>query len=295
MLYSPITKHTCLVFAMTEAPVRSPFSRSLERVITNDSSATRGEKIVKNTLIGAAFTAVDLVESKAFRVVSGWVFDGKSKQLEQKLHKAVAVRNTNMANMSPEAGPQARTMQRLADEMQIQAIRDALRIHESVRSGVEFAEEELSDQLATKAGQKVMNKIMNLDERIEEHTYVKPLAENVSGYSNAIMQVFFGDKWIGFLNKDGTPKEFMGVYLAEKSANFVNPGNVEAGLRILTDIIPGRLAKKAKETLDHVLEHNEIARVINVGFNKFLLGFHVMNSRAKAVDQATAAVASQMA
>ena len=126
------------------------------------------------------------------------------------------------------------------------------------------------------------------------NTYVKALAENVSGYANAVVQVFFGDKWIGLVDKDGKPKEFMGMYMAEKSANFVNPGNTEAVLRILSDIPGiGRVVRPVKETMDHILENNAIAKYINVGFNKFLLGFHVMNSRAKAVDKATAAIASK--
>lgn len=292
---------------------RSHEISSLRAPITHAVRETGGRvsNILSNAVIGAAYTAVDLAESKMFRTASGWVFDGKTHKLEKELHQAVAERNTHMADQVSKMDPQGREMQRLADELQIQIIRDGVRRHESIHGAVEYAEEEVSDQLATKAGQKILNKITGfkdaqlepdetigaLDwERSRKHlnTYVKAFAENISGYANAVIQVFFNDRWIGFVDKEGKPKVFMGMYMAEKSANFVNPGNVEAGLRILSNIpVIEKVVKPVKDTMDHFLENNEIAKLVNVGITKALLGFHVVNSRAKAVDKATAEIASK--
>lgn len=286
-------------------------SHQIESALTGEG-ATLGQRILTNAFLGSVYTLVDLTESKMYRTASGWVFDRKTKQLEEKLKEAVSVRNAHTNEGYSNMRSQDKEMQKLTDELQIQIIRDSIRNREAVRSGIDFAEEELSDRAATMVGQKVLDNITRFnpmdvhdadsvfmskaaDDYKYKHTYVKPLAENISGYANAIIQVFFNDKWIGFLNKDGTPKKFMGMMLAEKSANFVNPGNVEAGLRILSDLpFINRIVKPVKEGMDHLLEHNAIAGFINVGFNKFLLGYHVINTRVKAVERATAEIASKV-
>ncbi len=290
----------------------SSVSHRVESTITGEGTSA-GERILTNAIIGAVYTGWDLLESKLYRTVSGWMLNGKSKQLEEKLKEAVHERNEHIKASVPASKAQEKEMQRIADEMQIQIIRDTIRTREAVRSGLDFAEEELSDRVATIVGQKALDIVMGfnqgevfedtpksmIDEYAEDkykHTYVKAFAENISGYANAIMQVFFNDKWIGFLNEDGTPKKFMGVMLAEKSANFLNPGNTEAGLRIMSDIpLVRSIVRPIKYGMDHLLEHNAIAGFINVGFNKFLLGYHVMNTRIKATDQATAEIASKTA
>lgn len=264
----------------------------------------RVPNILSNVAIGLAYTTVDLAESKIYRAVSGWVFDGKAQRLEKELHKAVAERNVHSADQTP-IDPLQKEQLKIADKLQIQIIRDALRVHEGVKGAAEYVEEWASDIGITKGGQKIIDKhitgfqdvqlgdnntIGEQDwERARKNlnTYVKPFAENLSDYANAIMQVFFGDKWVGFVDKEGNPKVFMGMYMAEKSMNFVSPGNVEAGLRILSNIpVIDKPVKWMKEAMDHMLEHNEIAQLVNKGFNKALMGFHIYNSRIKAVEKA---------
>lgn len=289
---------------MMESSAKSPAAVRLENTITGEAS--RGTRILTNALIGLTYTAGDLVESKAYRAVSGWVFDGKAAKLEEKLHHAVSTRNAHEKDGALASNPQQKEMQKLADEMQIQIIRDSLRKHEAVRGGFEFAEEVISDKALKDVGQWVMDKVTQYEspdeantawgreanaEHRHKHSYVKATAENIADYTNAVLQIFFNDKWIGFVDKDGKPKEFMGVMLAEKSANFVNPGNTEAALRILADMpVVGGLVGRIKHTADHWLENSKLAGYANVAFGKWLTGYHVMNTRAKAVEQATAKI-----
>lgn len=285
-----------------ELSTKSLGAQRLENTITGEAS--RGTRILTNALIGATFTAGDLIESKMYRAVSGWVFDGKATKLEEKLHHAVSSRNAHEKDATLASNPQQKEMQKLADEMQIQIIRDSLRKHEAVRGGFEFAEEVISDKALKDGGQWLMDKITQYESPAEsnsawgreanaehrhKHTYVKATAENIADYANGILQIFFNDKWIGLVDKDGKPKEFMGVMLAEKSANFVNPGNTEAALRILADIpLVGGVIGHIKHTTDHWLENSKVAGYANTAVGKWLMGYHVMNTRAKAVEQATA-------
>lgn len=296
---------------MTETTPKPTFKQHLSSAVTETGG--RVPSILSNVAIGLAYTTADLAESKIFRAVSGWVFDGKAQRLEKELHQAVTERNTHVADQTS-MDPQKKEQQKIADELQIQIIRDALRVHEGVHGASEYVEEWVSDVGITKGGQKIIDKHITefkdaqLDdsntigeqewEKSRKHlnTYVKPFAENLSDYANAIMQVFLGDKWIGWVDKDGKPKEFMGMYMAEKSMNFVNPGNVEATLRVLSNIpLIDKPVKWVKDSMDRVLEHSALATLANAGFNKALLGFHIVNSRIKAVDKATAEIASKTA
>jgi len=268
---------------MNESPTKSAGAQRLENTITGEAS--RGTRILTNALIGLTYTAGDLAESKAYRAVSGWVFDGKATKLEQKLHSAVAARNIHEKDGTLASNPQQKEMQKLADEMQIQIIRDSLRKHEAVRGGFEFAEEVISDKALKDVGQWVMDKVTQYEspddgnsawgreanaEHRHKHSYVKATAENIADYTNAVLQIFFNDKWIGLVDKDGKPKE---------------------SYSILADMpIVGGLVGRIKHTADHWLENSKLAGYANVAFGKWLTGYHVMNTRAKAVEQATAKI-----
>jgi len=225
----------------------------------------RGSRMLKNGAMFAISTAADLVESKVFRTAKTLVFEGKTKRLERELEEAFS---------------------RKDDAEQIQAVRDALRKHKAVESGVDFAEEVLSDELLINhGGNKLLNRVAGEGGKA---TYAQATAEIVSDYANTLIQVFANDRWIGWLDKDGKPKQFMGMYMAEKSMNFINPINVEAALRILSDIPKiGMPIAAAKNTVDAFFKNDKTFYWVNKGIAKFLLGFHVSNSQTKAVHKAT--------
>lgn len=224
-----------------------------------------------NAAVFAASTAVDLLESKAFRVARTAVFEGKTKRLEQELASAGERRSAHAED------------QRAADDLEIKLIRDALRQHKAVESGVEFAEEMLSDEYLINTGGNKLIRHLTQEHDVE---YAKGLATTISDYTNAIIQVFFGDRWIGFKDKDGNPKKFMGVLMAEKSMNFINPFNVEAALRMLSETpFIGDVLVRIKGPIDSFFENNFFATLANKTASKMLLGYHVMNSREKAIEQ----------
>lgn len=240
----------------------------------------RGARIAGNAAIFVAATAADVVESKVFRVVSNAVFEGKTHRLQHELSHAQTKRNSrDYSSLNPSQVEQ----QKIADELEIKVVRDALRLHKAVESGVEFAEESLSDEALKTIGHAILNTWAgNMDG--SKKPYVQETANLLSEYANGIIQVFFNDRWFGLMDENGQPKKFMGVMLAEKSMNFVNGFNVEAGLRILSDLpVVGTPVRVAKHASDHFLEHSPYVKWVNTAAAKFLLGFHVRNSMQKAV------------
>jgi len=266
------------------------------KILLDGSDATRGQRVANNLLAFGAFTAIDIIQGKVSRTVQNLVFEEQSKKLEQKLHTAVHERNSHLIENMPEGSEEAKTLRFLEDEIRIQAIRDELRRHESVRSGFEFVGEAVSDKAINDAADYLLNKKAGLGEKQE---YAKETAKTISEYANVLTQVFWNDRWFGFLDKNGQPKKFMGILLAEKSMNLINPGNTEAALRLLGEL-PGFVGKAfhaAKHATDAMLGKNpigkEVYRYANTVFGKFLLGYHVMNKRIKAVDQAMDFVVAQ--
>jgi hypothetical protein len=279
----------------------SPTARRAEHVL--DGGGSRGERIMTNAAIGALFTFGDLAKSKAFEAVKGATLDKKSKALEEKFTQAVAARKEH-ASFGVALDPQEREMQKLADDLQIKVIRDSIRIHESVKSGVEFAEEAISDKVLRAVGDAVLTRVAEpsrntifppADPAEAKNTYVKGTADVLSDYTNGINEVFFNDKLVGLVNKDGTPKKLFGIKLAHRIAYFMNPVNVEAALRIASDLpAVGDAITSIKRGTDAIFE-SPAFKYINTIASQSLVGFHFVNTREKAVDRATAEMASKPA
>lgn len=153
--------------------------------------------------------------------------------------------------------------------------KDGIRTQHAIKDGVKFIEEWGSDS----AYVGMTNALARTLTGVPEATYVKGTAEVVSDWTNAIMQVFGGDKKITLLKYKGFP------VLSTEMQNFVNPTDVEAAFRLLAEI-PG--VGWVKNKLDHTVEHSKVVKYANIAASKGLLGYHITNSGQKAVERAVA-------
>lgn len=130
-------------------------------------------------------------------------------------------------------------------------------------AGGEFVEEWGSDA-AYMAG---MNYIAQSLTGVEGAIYVSPTAEVLADWANVISQVFMR-------KPDMTWKQ--------KSENWINPVNTEAGFRLLEEIpVVGKGVEMAHGALDHALEHSPWLQNVNKAAGKFLTGYHIFKNVVK--------------
>jgi hypothetical protein len=124
--------------------------------------------------------------------------------------------------------------------------------------GVLFVEDSMSD-FAYAAG---MNALLRSMTGLEHTEYVSESAAFASEWTNVISLVF------------GNRPADLKVW--QKSENFINPVNVEAGLRVIEDIpVVGDAVAWAHEKLEHALHKSAALKMVNKVAATFVTGYHI--------------------
>ena len=130
-----------------------------------------------------------------------------------------------------------------------------------IKMGVAFVEDSMSDALYA-AG---MNAMLRSMTGMDHAEYVSEASAFASEWANVISLVF-GNR----------PKD-MKFY--KKSENFVNPVNVEAGVRILKELpLVGGAVSWAHDTLNHALHKSTTFKTTNTVAAKFVTGYHIQKN-----------------
>jgi len=140
------------------------------------------------------------------------------------------------------------------------ALRKQLLETKGMKMGVAFVEDAMSDSLYA-AG---MNALLRSSTGMDRE-YVSEASAFLSEWTNVISLVF------------GNRPEGMKFY--KKSENYVNPVNVEAGVRILKDIpLVGDAVTWAHDKLNHALHKSTAFKTTNSVAAKFITGYHIQKN-----------------
>ena len=130
-----------------------------------------------------------------------------------------------------------------------------------LKMGAMFVEDSMSDALYTSG----MNAILRSMTGMDHGEYVSEASAFASEWANVISLVF-GNR----------PEEMM---FYKKSENFVNPVNVEAGVRILKDLpLIGGAVSWAHDKLNHALHKSTTFKTTNTVAAKFVTGYHIQKN-----------------
>ena len=145
-------------------------------------------------------------------------------------------------------------------------------------AALDFVAEWGTDLGITTLGNAVVSTLTGSDEK-----YVSETSAFVADWANTIVQVFYENPTVFKLPRIGTEV---------KSRDLVDPVNLEAAFRILSELPGGGAVEWLLDKTNHALEHSSFVKFTNNAAAKGILGYHIQNSHNKGLVEALAKAVS---
>lgn len=222
-------------------PAEQGFQRLLIREQKQESQPGDGlKRLGINTTMLVGSTALDLAESHLVDAVI-------RNPMHEKIHEIKA--------KGPQFAEQAKTAQ-------------------GVQFAAEFIEEWASDSIYAN----IANAWVRMMTGKEDAKYVSETAAFIAEWGNVVSQVFLADRLYGKTkvhHGHTVPQTYGKVKLAYASADFLNPVNVEAAIRVMEDVpVIGKAVSFLHDKTDHLLETAALRLGSSIA-GKGILGFHI--------------------
>ncbi|MFZ5534764.1 MAG: hypothetical protein ACOY3M_01250 [Patescibacteria group bacterium] len=145
---------------------------------------------------------------------------------------------------------------------------------QGVQFAAEFVEEWASDSIYANMANAWVRAMTGMDDA----KYVSETAAFLAEWGNVISQVFLADRLYGKTKTHHghtVPQTYGKVKLAYASADFLNPVNVEAAIRVMEEVpVIGKAVSWMHDKTDHLLETAAVRLGSGIA-GKGILGYHI--------------------